>query len=363
MQSLVDKINDFLNSLLGKMGPKATYEELGENLIKEDFSQKGILNSDSIFIPTDISAAAITTEPQPAEVVVPSPDIYEAKNTEPANHFAREKFLAQPHPETTNAPTTTTNPLPTQSFATETKSQTGSVLKGVAYTFGAVLLLMLTYFVFTYAQSYFNRSVEVQSGSFVYENELVRGDSSRAVGVESGVAREVVKNNLLQTLYNEDLKIDQLVIITPTYLRESTQADGKKAFLSETMRGDDFFFSFAPSAPLALRTISADKYALGATNASGKSEGFIAIEVSEKSAGLRELFRYEPFIYQDMKDTLKLRDLVGEAVFKNITINNHELRALTDNEGVVMVYGFAGNKVVVFTSSVDAFQHVFQRLK
>lgn len=360
MQSLVDKINDFLNSLLGKMGPKPTYEELGENLIKEDFSQKGILNSDSIFIPTDISTTK--TESQPAEIAVPSPDIYEAKKTESANQSAREKFLSQIQAGRTTQ-STTINPLPAQVFRVDTKSQTGSVLKGVAYTFGGVLLLMLTYFIFIYAESYFNRSVDVQTGSFVYENDLVRGDSSRAVGMESGVAREVIKNNLLQTLYNEDLKIDQLVIITPTYLRESTQTDGKKAFLSETMRGDDFFFSFAPSAPLAMRTISANKYALGATNASGKMEGFIAIEVSEKSAGLRELLRYEPFIYQDMKDTLKLRDLIGEAVFKNITINNHELRALTDNEGVVMVYGFAGNKVVVFTSSVDAFEQVFQRLK
>jgi hypothetical protein len=65
------------------MGPKPTYEELGENLIKEDFSQKGILNSDSIFIPTDISTTK--TESQPAEIAVPSPDIYEAKKTESAN--------------------------------------------------------------------------------------------------------------------------------------------------------------------------------------------------------------------------------------------------------------------------------------
>lgn len=346
---MLEQLNNFINGILGKLGGKPEYEEVGENLIKEDLDQKGLINEDAV----------------PLHIKLPTPEVVAIAHDED-KVLAHKYFLE--HAQHDEAPVKSTlqavSESTTQSIPTlaPINSHGGQILRGIAYTFGALCLIGISYFVYQYATVYVQSKATVTQTAFVFDNPLVRADSTRTMSVEAGIAREVIRSSIVQTLRNEDVKVDKVTIVVPSYLRESNQ-DGKKIFVSEVMRADDFLFTFAPAAPLALRTAVAGEYALGLVNPSGKVEGFVAISMNDKVAGLREFLHYEPSLYADFKDTLALRTFIGEAKWRDVTVNNHDLRILSDVDGVILVYGFAASKTVVIAPNTDVFEKVSQRLK
>lgn len=356
---MLDKLNEAINKLLGRFQVQPEYEEVGENLIREDFSTRGILSQDNlhehIHIPSaDISTAAGDEEDKLAahNKFVNSQSTYttEAANTFPDIH---PEPILQEQPEL---------PATTPTLEIPKTTNTGNILRGVAFVLAALALLIFAYVVYIYTDKILTATAPVTSGQFVFDNSLVRADNTRTMSVEPGVDRTVLKNNILQTMNSEDVKIDKVTIVVPSYLREQTQ-NNKKVYVSEILRADDFLFVFLPSAPLALRTVASGDYALGLTNATGKTESFLSFSVNDKVAATRELLRYEPFLPKDLKDTFKLRDFTGEATWKDLTVNNHDLHILSDNDGVILVYGFATTRAVLFAPNVDIFEKVSQRLK
>ena len=348
---MLQQLNDFINGLLGKLGGKPEYEEVGENLIKEDFSQKGIINEDTASLHIKLPAPEVATIAHDEDKVLAHKHFLE--------HAQHTEALAEVIPTPQVAIETAAQPIsPSPSIV----SHGGQVLRGVAYTFGALCLIGISYLVYQYATVYVHSKATVTQTAFVFDNSLVRADNTRTMSVEAGVSREVIHNSIVQTLRNEDLKVDKVTIVVPSYLRESTQ-DGKKVFVSELMRADDFLFTFAPSAPLALRTAAAGEYALGLVNVSGRAEGFVALSMNDKVAGLREFVHYEPSLYTDFKDALTLRTFTGEAKWRDVTVNNYDLRILSDADGVILVYGFATPKTMVIAPNADVFEKVSQRLK
>lgn len=361
---MLEQLNNFINGLLGKLGGKPEYEEMGENLIKEDFSQKGIINATTavnhIQLPT---SDILTTAQDEDKLLAHKHSLENAKHIDiPAQALTQQSPPAeQVLTQTTATVTAQLIQQPTFSHVTA-PSHGGRVLRGVAYTFGALCLISISYFVYHYADMYINTRATVTQTAFVFDNPLVRADSTRTMSVEAGIAREVIRSSIVQTLRNEDVQADKVTVVVPSYLRENVQ-DGKKIFISELMRADDFLFTFAPAAPLALRTAAAGEYALGLVNANGKAEGFVAISMNDKVAGLREFLHYEPSMYADFKDTLALRAFTGEAKWRDVTVNNYDLRILSDADGVILVYGFATPKTVVIAPNTDVFAKVSQRLK
>lgn len=356
---MLEQLNKVINDLLNKFQKQPEYEELGENLIKEDFSNRGVISAENFTDHIQVSTPTTNIEINPAIVSIASD---EDKKT------AHDKFLHTPTVET---------PIKIEEVRADAKpaftnvqmadlpkahSQVGNVLRGVAFTFGAVSLILLTYLVFKYANAYLDSQTPVTQTAFVFDNTLVRADNTRTMSVESNVAPEVIRNSVVQAMNNEVVQADKLTVVVPSYLRETTQ-NNKKVYMSEILRADDFLFTFAPSAPLALRTAASGEYAIGMVNATGKVEGFMAISMNDKVSGLREFLSYEPFMYTDLKDTLSLKTFTSEAKWRDVSVNNHDLRVLADNDGVILVYGFATPKVVVTAPNTDVFEKVSQRLK
>jgi hypothetical protein len=243
----------------------------------------------------------------------------------------------------------------------------------VDYSFRAMLFLILSfallfgvYFVYNYALDFLETKEKASEKSFVFENPLVRGDRSRVVSLEAGSAKETVRSVLVQTLKNERVGDGELAIITPSYLRD-TLVNGERKLVSEPQRGDDFFFTFAVRSPLNLRAIAGDKYAIGTAGVGNvKEEGsknFFAFSVNSPADANREMLRYESQIYFDMKEVLKLRDIKGDFQFKDLGDNNHILRVGYDDDGVVLVYGFAAPRTILVTPDTQTFDFVYKHLK
>jgi Na+-transporting methylmalonyl-CoA/oxaloacetate decarboxylase gamma subunit len=217
------------------------------------------------------------------------------------------------------------------------------LIQAAVFLFLSILILIAVYFVYNYAQDFLLSGQEAKEQKLVFENELVRADRSRVVSLEAGATKENVRSVVAQALQNEHVNKGEISLVMPSYLRD-TVINGERKLVSELQRGDDFFFTFAPRSTLGLRTISAEKYAIGVAGVGDVNDGgnknFFTFSVSSAPDATREMLAYETQIYNDMKQLLKLRDLEGAFYFKDLSYNNHTLRVGYDDKGVVVAYGF-----------------------
>ena len=58
-----------------------------------------------------------------------------------------------------------------------------------------------------------------------------------------------------------------------------------------------------------------------------------------------------------------LKELKGEFKFTDLSDNNQLLRVGTDDDGVVMVYGFPAPRTIVIAPDTETYQAVVARLK
>ncbi len=254
------------------------------------------------------------------------------------------------------------------------KKKPDYVFRAIVFGILAIFLFIGVYIVYNYALDFLDSKEKAQEQKFVFENALVRGDRSRVIALEAGANKETVRNILIQALKNEKIPMGEVSIITPSYLRD-TVIDNERKLVSEPQRGDDFFFTFAVRSPLNLRTLAADKYALGTVGVTAErdtgSRNFFAFSVVSAADAVREMLRYENQIYYDMKEVLKLKlqsdgilkELKGEFKFTDLSDNNQLLRVGTDDDGVVMVYGFPAPRTIVIAPDTETYQAVVARLK
>lgn len=246
-------------------------------------------------------------------------------------------------------------------------------VKKVDYTFRAaifgilsIFLLLGVYFVYNYSLDFLETKEKVKEQNFVFENQLVRGDRSRVISLEAGSNRETVRGVLIQALKNDRVNKGEVSIITPSYLRDTWVGEERK-LISEPQRGDDFFFTFAPRSTLNLRALSGQAYALGTVGVSDDNlngtRNFLAFSVSSAPDAVREMLRYENQIYFDMKEVLNLPEITGGFAFKDVSDNNQLLRVGSDDNGIVLVYGFPSPKTILIAPDVQTYMSLITRLK
>lgn len=240
------------------------------------------------------------------------------------------------------------------------------ILRGIVFFVLALLLLGAVFFVYNYSDQFLKTGKVTTEQKLVFENELVRADKSRVISLEAGATKEAVRNVIIQALLNEKVSTGEVSLIMPSYLRD-TIVDGERKLISELQRGDDFFFTFAVRSPLNLRTLSAERYAIGTAGVGNVEESgsknFFVFSVSSAPDATREMLRYEAEIYKDMKDILKLREIKGDFYFKDLSDNNHLLRVGYDDNGVVLVYGFGAPRTIIVAPDTATFQTVYLHLK
>ncbi len=230
------------------------------------------------------------------------------------------------------------------------------------YIFLTIILLITGYFVYYFANQFLNSDVSATEQKLVFENPLVRATKSRVISLEEGASKEAVRNIITQALLYEKVAPGEISIIMPSYLRD-TVVDGTRKLVSELQRGDDFFFTFAGRAPLNLRTISAEKYAVGVVGNKNGKQNFLTFSVSSAPDANREMLRYETEIYNDLRTLLQLREIKGNLSFKDLSENNHILRVAYDDDGVLLVYGFGASKTIIVGPDLETFQNIFDNLK
>jgi hypothetical protein len=235
-------------------------------------------------------------------------------------------------------------------------------LKAFLYLLLTILTLSSVYFVYFYSTRYILGNVETKEQNIIFENALVRADSSRVVSIEGGATKEQIKNVVLQTLYNEKVDPGKVTLIIPSYLKE-IEINGKKTLTPEPQRGDDFLFTFADHAPLTLRTIVANNYAFGETNNQRENKSFLALSVVTPQDATREFLKWENQMYADMKNILKLRDTNKEIKFKDLSYNNHQVRIAEDLDGTLLVYGFGAPRTIIIAPDTETFDKVYNVLK
>jgi hypothetical protein len=240
------------------------------------------------------------------------------------------------------------------------------LLQAGVFIFLSILVLTAVYFVYNYAEEFLTSGEKAKEQRLVFENTLVRAGKSRVVSLEAGATKESVRSIVTQALVNEHVNKGEISLIMPSYLRD-TVVNGERKFVSELQRGDDFFFTFAPRAPLNLKTIASESYALGVAGVGeldqGGNQRFFVFSVSSPADATREMLRYEPQLYNDVVDLLKLREVKGNMYFKDLSANNHILRVAYDDSGVVFVYGYGAPKTLIISPSVEGFEMVYSYLK
>ncbi len=240
------------------------------------------------------------------------------------------------------------------------------IMQGIVFLVLSILVLVAVYYVFNYSEDFLLSGEKATEKKLVFENPLVRADRSRVVSLEAGATKESVRSVITQALINEHVNKGEVSLVMPSYLRD-TVVNNERKLVSEPQRGDDFFFTFAPRAPLNLKTISAEKYAIGIAGvdelAQDGNKRFFVFSVSSAPDATRELLRYESQIYTDMKPLLELREIKGSFYFKDLSYNNHLLRVGYDDSGVVLVYGFGAPKTVIIAPSPETFEMVYSYLK
>jgi hypothetical protein len=241
-----------------------------------------------------------------------------------------------------------------------------SVRRGLVFLILSVLVLTAVYFVYNYAEDFLATGEQAKERKLVFENPLVRADRSRVVSLEAGASKESVRSVIIQALLNERVNKGEISLVMPSYLRD-TMVNGERKLVSELQRGDDFFFTFAVRSPLNLRTIASQNYAVGTAGVGNiqqdGSKNFFVFSVSSAPDAVREMLRYESQIYYDMKDILKLKEIKGDFVFRDLSYNNLELRVGYDKEGVVLVYGFGAPKTLIMAPNAETFEMVYSHLK
>jgi hypothetical protein len=257
-------------------------------------------------------------------------------------------------------------PVRTSKKKLKKKKTVDYVVQGLVFLILSVLVLTAVYFVYNYAEDFLATGEQAKERKLVFENPLVRADRSRVVSLEAGASKESVRSVIIQALLNERVNKGEISLVMPSYLRD-TMVNGERKLVSELQRGDDFFFTFAVRSPLNLRTIASQNYAVGTAGVGNiqqdGSKNFFVFSVSSAPDAVREMLRYESQIYYDMKDILKLKEIKGDFVFRDLSYNNLELRVGYDKEGVVLVYGFGAPKTLIMAPNAETFEMVYSHLK
>lgn len=242
------------------------------------------------------------------------------------------------------------------------KAKSDYTFKIIFYGVLTLVVLGSAYYIFKYSKEFTNTNVPTEERGLVFENNLVRATRSRVVSIEEGASKDTMRSIIIQALLHETAANGEVVLVMPSYLRE-TIVSGSKKLISELVRGDDFFFTFAVRAPLNLRTIAAENYAVGIVGTSNGQKNFLAYSVNSAPDATREMLRYETQIYEDLKNILQLREIKGNLNFKDLSENNHLFRVAYDDDGVVMVYGFGAPKTIIVAPDTQTFQTVYLNLK
>ena len=356
MQNYLDKLNNFLNNGLNTLlNPKSVKK--GENLIKDfDFKQ-----SEQSNIASNTGSIVIPKNHEIGEMIQIEVDVNK-------NH-AKEAFLAHGD-DTKPINTASARGLEIPEIKTEITNENLNLKKDFSKPKGqkplaqillSLILIGISFAVYKYVEFFTELPIDNAAAKESVANSFVRSDFNRSISLEPGINNDDIRKAILRAIYNEEVKPDKVTVLTPMKSRE-TEFQGKKIFVTEAIRGDDVFFMFARSAPIALRTISSDQYALGVANVLGKNETFFTFSVTDKIMAIKEMTGYEANMYNDFKELMRLRETSGETSFKDISINNHMLRVMTDSEGIVMVYGHGRDKKIVIAGNVDTFTKVFERL-
>jgi hypothetical protein len=237
-----------------------------------------------------------------------------------------------------------------------------SLSKGLFFLVFGILLLIGGYYAYNYAQDFLNFGNKAVEKRLVFENPLIRADTSRVISIEAGAVKELVRKTIVETMRNEQVAKDTLTIVTPSYLRDKVVGN-ERNLVSEPVRGDEFMFVFAGRSPLRLKTVAAENYALGVVGTQTGNKNFMSFSVSAPQEAIAELRRYEPTMYEDMKDLLNLRNINGNLSYVESSQNNHILRVASDADGVVFVYGFGAPRTVIITKDTETFEFAYSRLK
>jgi hypothetical protein len=161
---------------------------------------------------------------------------------------------------------------------------------------------------------------------------------------------------------NEKVRSGETTLVIPSYLKEIT-IDDKRTFTPEPQRGDDFMFTFADKAPLALRTIFGNNYALGVTNSGRENKTFLVFSVTTPQDATREMLRWETEMFNDLKNILQIKTIKGNIKYRDLSQNNHLFRIAEDDEGIVLVYGFGAPRTIIITTNTETFEHAYDILK
>jgi hypothetical protein len=127
---------------------------------------------------------------------------------------------------------------------------------------------------------------------------------------------------------------------------------------------------------------------------------FIIFKTDDINISFAEILEWESFMYQDLKDMLKLKPEVPEFIvveqevsttttdgseenatttvevaipnpepkfnrseFTDIVLSNRDVRAIVDDIGsIIMMYSFIDDETILFTKNINVFQQIIQRL-
>jgi hypothetical protein len=233
-----------------------------------------------------------------------------------------------------------------------------------SFFFLALTLALLTagYFVFKNADMFLFGSNKVSEKKLVFENDLVRADTSRVVSIEAGAVKDQIQKAFIEIMKNEEVAQNTLTLVTPSYLREKVIGE-ERSLVSEPQRGDEFMFVFLEQSPVRLKTVTGEKYAMGVVGTEVGNKNFITLSVSAPQEAIAELRRYELAMYTDLKGILNLHNINGTMKFEDLSQNNHILRVARDDDGIVFVYGFGAPRTVILAPDANTFEFVFSRLK
>jgi hypothetical protein len=234
--------------------------------------------------------------------------------------------------------------------------------RSVAYFIGSLVFITLAFYLFWFSTSTIDTAKSAIINAVTFGDEFIRTDDSVVINADPSKNPNQTKMDVVQFLLNQEVKFGNLIVASPEYVRQIQNGD-KIEIQSNKIRGDEFVGIFFPSTSLALRTVAGESYAIGTVNLSSKNENFIALSIANTPVAYKEFLAYEKNAYNDLKDVFGLRNTVGTASFKEVSVNNNVLRALVDDEGIIMVYGFVGTKTLVFTKNADIFEEVYRRLK
>ncbi len=223
----------------------------------------------------------------------------------------------------------------------------------ISYFKNIILLFVCVFFLYTSFLLFKNTNYSIALKQNIetksVDNSFMRIDIFSKIDIAKNYDNLELKRKIIDILKSKDLKINQV----SSLVLESSQSN---------LSGSDAFFALTQNAPDGLRRISIKDYVVGAIGGQNANENFITFTVGPVSVAYREMIIYESAMYTDFKEFFDIRDLQGVYSFKDASINNHLLRVLSDDSGIVLVYGFTGKNTIIIAPNTETFEKVYERL-